>query len=70
MKIEEIQELTNAISSLSSEQKEAARTVLMKQLAHIDNLGDVNPEILNKINGGALPWDIKRFLGFWIDQLS
>jgi hypothetical protein len=69
MKIEEIQELTNVINGLSPEQKEAAKSVFMKQLAHIDNLGEVNPETLDKINGGGnIIGDIyRRILGLWFD---
>ena len=69
MKIEEIQQLHDAINSLSPEQKEVAKSVLMKQLAQIDNLGEVNSETLNKISGGVLPFDPRRFLGYWIDKI-
>ncbi len=54
MEIENIQQLKDAVNSLSSEQKEVAKGILMKQLAQIDNLGVMNEETLQKIKAGGV----------------
>jgi biotin synthase-like enzyme len=54
MKIEEIQQLKDAVNGLSPEHKEAAKDILMKQLAQIDNLGMMNEETLQKIKAGGV----------------
>jgi hypothetical protein len=54
MKIENIQQLKDAVSGLSPEQKEVAKSILMKQLAQIDNLGTMDEETLLKIRAGGV----------------
>lgn len=67
---EQIKQTADALANLTPEQKESFKQQFMAELAKIDNLGEISNESLEKITGGDILGDIRRFLGYWVEQLS
>ena len=65
MTIEQIQNATATLATLSSEQKESYKQNFMAELAKIDNLGELSKESLEKISGGMPDW--QKILGLFLD---
>ncbi len=57
---------------MATKKKTHNQEALMKELAQIDNQGEMSQETLAEINGGAtkLPFDILPTLGLWVDPLD
>lgn len=67
---EQIQKVSETLANLTPEQKASFKQQLMTELAKIDNLGEISKESLEKIAGGDIIGDIRRFLGYWVEKLS
>lgn len=57
---------------MATKKKTHNQEALMKELAQIDNQGEMSQETLAEINGGAtkLPIDILPTLGLWVDPID
>lgn len=56
MTIEQIQNASATLATLSPEQKESYKQNFMAELAKIDNLGELSKESMEKISGGMPNW--------------
>ncbi|MFC0186515.1 hypothetical protein SAMN04515674_106159 [Pseudarcicella hirudinis] len=62
MEISKIQQMSEAMKGLTSEEKTIAQQELMKALAKVDNLGELNEDTVLKIAGGLSSQPIGKII--------